>query len=191
MGKIVHMDKVREFARKTPAFSARDVGLMVGDRAYAALMLHNLEKRGQVHRIKKGWYSLAEDPIVSVYAFRPSYLGLQEALTLRNLWEQETNVVLVTPLKVRPGVRSVMGSSVIVRRIDRDRFFGFDYLRYGDFFVPVSDVEKTLIDLAYFGELPDEEVLKEFRKVADRKKVETYLKKYSGSLVTKVRSILR
>lgn len=191
MGKVVHLDEVRAFIDKTPAFRARDIELMVGDRAYSLLLLHNLAKRGEVHRITKGWYSTLDDPVVSVFAFRPAYLGLQEALSLHGLWEQETNVVLLTPRMLRAGTRNVMGSNVVVHRIVKERFFGFEYLKYGEFFVPVSDVEKTLIDLVYFDQTPSREVLTEIRSKVGAKKVQVYLRAYPEDFRRRLRSLLR
>ena len=164
--------------------------LIVGDRPYALLLLHNLEKRGEIHRVTMGWYSRLDDPVVSVFAFRPAYLGLQEALGLRGLWEQETNVVLVTPRSVRTGARNVLGSPVLVHRLERRRFFGFEYERYGGFSVPVSDVEKTLIDLVYFREPPDREVLTEVRKRADPAKLRRYLSAYPPRFGRRVLALL-
>lgn len=179
MGKVVHVGKVRAFIRTTPAFRAKDVELLVGDGRYASLLLHNMEKRGEAKRITKGWYSVTDDPVVGVFAFRPAYLGLQEALSLRNLWEQETNVVIVSASKVRPGVRDIMGSTAVVRRIKPEHFFGFDYIAYGDIFLPVSDAEKTLIDLVYFGDLPGKDVLESLMRDADRRKLREYLLRYT------------
>ncbi|MBI3859141.1 MAG: hypothetical protein HY296_02715 [Thaumarchaeota archaeon] len=179
MGRSRHLGNVRALIGKTPAFRARDAELIVGDRAYAMLLLHHLAKKGEVHRITRGWYSKLDDPVVSVFAFRPAYLGLQEALSLHGLWEQETNVVLVTTLKVRTGPRTMMGSRVVVHRIDGSRFFGLEYLRYDGFFVPVSDVEKTLIDLVYFRASPGQEAIEALKKRVDRRKLNTYLREYT------------
>ncbi len=178
MGKVGHLAAVREFIAKTPVFRARDVKLMVKDRVYTFLPLHNLERRGEVQRIVKGWYTARGDPSVAVFAFRPAYLGLQEALSLRDLWEQETNVVIVTCVSVRPGVREILGSKAILHGIDEKYFFGFDYLDYGGIALPVSDVQKTLIDLVYYRELPGTDVLRRLAKEADESKLRDYLLRY-------------
>jgi predicted transcriptional regulator of viral defense system len=185
MGKKVYIDEVRRFARSTPAFRARDVELLVQDRGYALLMLHNLARRGEVNRVARGWYSVSEDPVVAVFALQPAYLGLQAALSLRDLWEQESNVVVVTSGKAEPGTREAMGSKVIVHRIDPAYFFGFDYIDHGGFSVPVSDLEKTLVDLVYFRESPGRDVLRELAGKADRKVLEGYLRAYPEAFATR------
>lgn len=187
MGKVVHLDAVRQFVRRTPVFRARDVEMIVNDAGYARLLLHNLARRGEVKRITKGWYTVHEDPLVSVFAFRPAYIGLQEALSLRELWEQETNVVLVTALRVRPGLRTILGSNVLLHRISSRYLFGFDYLRYGDFFLPVSDLEKTLIDLAYFDESPGDDIMRRLARSADPRKLSRYLRPYPKGTRNRVR----
>jgi predicted transcriptional regulator of viral defense system len=163
---------------------------VVRSKNYTYLLLHNLLKRGEIKRVTKGWYSQHDDPIVSVFCFKPAYIGLQEALSFHGLWEQETAVVLVTTQKARVGVRKVLESNVILRRINRKYFFGFDYLKYGDFFVPISDVEKTLIDLIYFNEIPGKDVLREIKKRMDKKKLEEYLESYPIQFKAKVHRLI-
>ena len=191
MGKSVHVEALRRYARATAAFSARDVELLTGDRGYALVMLHNLASRGELNRITRGWYSVHRDPVVGVFALRPAYVGLQEALSLRKLWEQETNVVIVTCGKAKPGVREVMGQNVIVHRISPRYFFGFDYLPYGGFYLPVSDVEKTLLDLVYFGESPGTDILNEFTQKADPAVLREYLNRYPPAFASRFMKMMR
>lgn len=190
MGKVIHLKKIIDFIETTPVFRAKDVEILVGNKNYSHLMLHKLVRKGRVKRILKGWYSSHEDPVLSVFCFRPAYLGLQEALSLHGLWEQETNVVIVTTLKIRVGVREVFGNNVILHRIDKKYFFGFDYLKYGNFYVPVSDLEKTIIDLIYFKEIPGKDVLKEIKSKLNKAKFKSYLKKFPERFREKVIKVL-
>jgi len=178
MGKIKYLSKIKEFFEKTPAFLAKDVELIVKNKKYAHLLLHNLCKKGNIFRLTKGCYTFYEDPIFSVFCFKPAYLGLQEALSLHNLWEQETNPIVLTTKKVRKGIREVLNSNLIVYHLPPKYFFGFELLSYGNFFIPVSDLEKTLIDLVYFKEIPSKEVIKEIRKKIQVAKLNSYLKRY-------------
>lgn len=83
-----------------------------------------------------------------------------------------------------------MGSRVIVRKVDRSKFFGYDHVRYDRLHVPVSDVEKTLIDLVYFGEALEKDVVEEIKERADPEKVGRYLSAYPPPFVRKVRRVL-
>jgi len=191
MGKIIHINKIREFIKSVPVFRVRDIELLVGNRNYAHLILHKLTKKREIKRVIKGWYSLYDDPIVSVFCFKPAYVGLQEALSLHNLWEQETNVVIITTKKVRVGLREILGNNVILRTIEPKYFFGFDLIKYENFFVPVSDIEKTLIDFVYFKESLTRETLREIIKRMDKQKLIEYLKKYPSKFKQKVRKLAK
>lgn len=172
---------VREHFAEKPAFSIRDLRIFLAkkgiSKGYAQLLLHNLESSGEIQRITRGFYSFKDDASVSGFAFSPFYYGLQEALSLRNLWEQETNPVIITPKKVRTGVREIMGTNALLRRINRKMFFGFEPVKYYDYWLPVSDIEKTLIDFAYFREPIPKEVERNLVKRSSRDTLKKYLKK--------------
>ncbi|MEM5773231.1 MAG: hypothetical protein QXL86_03365 [Candidatus Aenigmatarchaeota archaeon] len=190
MGKIIYLNKLREFFKTTPVFRAKDVEVLIKNKKYSHLILFKLSKKDEIKRVVKGWYSLYDDPIISVFCFRPAYIGLQEALSIHNLWEQETNVVIVSTRKIRTGVRKVFNSNVILHRIDEKYFFGYDYINYEKFFVPVSDIEKTLIDLVYFNEIPSKDVLVEIKKKLNKDKLNTYLKKFQPKFRERVINLI-
>ncbi|TRZ83497.1 hypothetical protein D4R86_00690 [bacterium] len=191
MGKIKHIPKIKEFLKKTPVFFTRDIELIVKDKAYSYLFLHNLSKKKEIFRLKKGCYSSISDPVFTVFCFKPAYLGLQEALSLHNLWEQETNPVIITNRKVREGVRQVLDNNIVIHRIPSKYFFGFELLKYGNYFLPVSDIEKTLIDLIYFRESISKEALKEIKKKIDRVKLNSYLNSYPKDTKKTVKEMIR
>src|SRR3989344_7333709 len=151
MGKIKYLKKEREFFRKTPIVTISSLKKIIKkDNGYIYLMLNNMVCSGEIYRITRGMYSIYNDPVISVFCFKPSYLGLQEALSVHNLWEQETNTVILTTKTVREGIRNIAGNKVILKRLPKKLFFGIVYKQYGDFYLPVSDIEKTLLDLIYF-----------------------------------------
>ena len=144
-----------------PAFSSRDIRTFFAKRrlseAYQNLMVHKMVAGGKLFRIGRGAYTFHGDAQVVGFAFQPFYYGLQDALSLRGIWEQETVPVAVTPRRVRAGVRAFLGVNYIVRRVSRRMFFGYEMVKRGGFWVPVSDVEKTFLDMVYFRQpLPQE-----------------------------------
>ncbi|MCX6802399.1 MAG: type IV toxin-antitoxin system AbiEi family antitoxin domain-containing protein [Candidatus Diapherotrites archaeon] len=173
---------VREHFSKQAVFSIRDLSIFLStkgiSKGYVRLFLHNLLKKGEIVRISKGIYSFEKDPVLWGFAFSPFYYGLQQALSLHGLWEQESIPVIITPRKVRTGLREICGSNILVRRIGRKMFFGFEMLPYYGQFIPVSCPEKTLLDFFYFREPLPESALKELLKKADGKKLNAFLKKY-------------
>jgi len=184
MGKVKYLKEVREFFKKTPVVSINDVKLLVKNSNYAHILLNYLLKRGEIKRIEKGFYTIHEDPTYMVFAIRPCYIGLQSALSIHNLWEQETNTILITPRKLRVGIRDVFGSNVIIKRIDKKYFFGYELVRYDDYYIPVSDIEKTLIDLIYFNVKIDKKIF--YKVKLDEEKIREYLKKYPKNKVKKI-----
>jgi len=191
MGKIKYLKKVREFFRKTPIVTISSLKKIIKkDNGYIYLMLNNMVCSGEIYRITRGMYSIYNDPVISVFCFKPSYLGLQEALSVHNLWEQETNTVILTTKTVREGIRVVFDNNIIIRRIKSKYFFGFEYKKYGDFYVPVSDIEKTLIDLVYFCQPLDREVVHNFRTKLNMKKLQIYIKRYDSSTAEKVLAVI-
>jgi predicted transcriptional regulator of viral defense system len=178
MKKIKHINKIRDFISKTPVFTSKDIERITKNKKYAHLILTKLTGRGKIFRLTKGFYSRFGDPIFSVFCFKPAYLGLYEALSLKNLWEQETNTIIITIKKVRTGKRNILDSNVIIKRINPKYFFGFDYLPYENFYLPVSDLEKTLIDIIYFKEYLPPSLLKRIRKKINSEKLKKYLRVY-------------
>lgn len=176
-----YLDALRGHFRKYPAFTMSDVAVflkgMGAKRNYLKVMMHNLVADGEVKTIRKGVYTFKDEVQAAGFGFSPFYYGLQDALSLRNLWEQETNPVVITPRKVRNGIRVFEGRNYLVRRISRKMFFGFEMIRYQDFWIPVSDPEKTLIDFAYFGEPLGAEPLQGLLRAIKRKKLASYLKR--------------
>ncbi|MFH0885426.1 MAG: hypothetical protein V1861_06990 [Candidatus Micrarchaeota archaeon] len=182
-----------EFGRRA-SFTSKDLVLYLSEsgisRAYLHLLLHNLMKSGELKRITLGVYTFREEAEVVGFGFSPFYYGLQEALSLRNLWEQETNPVVITPKKARPGVRSFLGTNYVVRRIARKMFFGFEMMKYYDVWIPVSDAEKTLIDFVYFRlRLPDD-ALAEIKSRIRPAVLSGYLERCPARVVKRVKALL-
>lgn len=192
MGAIKHQQKVLDFFRKTPVASILSVRKIVGEKStYVYLLLNKMVAQGKLHRLTRGMYSLTDDPTLAVFCFKPAYLGLQEALGIHNLWEQETNAVILTTKTVREGPRLVSGSTVLLKRIPPQLFFGIEYQQYWDFYLPVSDVEKTFLDLIYFRQHIDKELLHQFRRRINRKTLKKYLAYYDPALRKEVQRFIK
>jgi len=190
MVKMKIIDKVREYLKKTPVASIDSISRMVGSKNYAYLLLNYLVRKKEVFRITRGYYSTQIDPTLLVLCIKPSYLGLEDALSFHNLWEQETIPIIITPRKVRQGKRKVLGHNVLIKRILPKYFFGWDLVKYGNFLVPVSDVEKTLVDLVYFGKRIEKKLARNFKKRIDKEKLANYLRKYPVNIRNKVSKML-
>jgi len=180
MGKIKYVKDIRKFFKDSPVVDIGSLKRFIKrkDKDYIYLLINNLLKKGEISRLTKGFYSIHEDAALIVFCFKPSYLGLQDALSFHNLWEQETNPVIITARNLRSGIREVFGRNVIIRKIDKKYLFGFEYHKDGDFYFPYSDIEKTFIDMIYFKQPLDKETIREFKKRLDKKKLNDYLQRY-------------
>lgn len=194
MGKRKYLDEVEKLFIKSPVVSYDSIERIVRNkkkvRQYVKILVRNLLRQGKVKRLTKGYYTNRDEVSLAVFCFKPSYLGLQDALSFHDLWEQETTPIIITSNAVRQGIRKIFGVNAMIRRIDKKYIFGFEYCKDGDFYFPYSDIEKTFIDMIYFKQPLDEEVIDNFRKKIDRKKLKEYLKRYPDKLRKKVNKAL-
>ena len=190
MGKQKYLLEIEKLFEKSAVVDFKSIKRIIKNKKnvkqYSKKIIRNLILKNKIKRLTKGYYTLYEDITLIVFCFQPAYLGLQNALSYHNLWEQETNPVVLTTKKTRRGIRKVMESNVLIRNIDKKYFFGFDYYKDGDFYIPYSDIEKTFIDMIYYKLYMDAE----FKKRIDKKKLIEYLKSYPKNIQKRVKSKL-
>jgi predicted transcriptional regulator of viral defense system len=193
MGKIKYINKIRKFFKESPVVSITSLKKFIGKKNndYIYLIINNLLKKVEIKRITKGYYTIHEDPSLAVFCFKPSYLGLQDALSFHELWEQETNPIIITSRKVRRGIRKIFLHNIILKNINSKYVFGFNYEKQGDFYFPYSDMEKTFIDMIYFKQYLDKETKENIVKKLDRKKLNSYLKAYPKIFRRRVLNLLK
>ena len=172
-----------EYFRAFPTFTANDARLFLqkggANSDYYMIFMHNLIKSGRAFSIKKGYYTLYDDLTIASFAFSPFYFGLETALTYHNLWDYMTPISIITTKTVRSGQREIIGRNVDVRRIQKSKFFGYSMVQYKDgFYMPMADIEKTLIDSVYFHTIFSKEVYANMSRKIDKKKLDMYLRSY-------------
>lgn len=192
---MTYGNRLREHYKNEYTFSKKDAKRFfykdkISDE-YLDLLLHNFVKKGELTRITTGKYTFKDDIMVSGFSFSPFYYGLQEALSLRNLHEQETNPVIITLKKIKPGIRVISGNNVVLRRISRKYYFGFDFIKYYDMEIPVSDPEKTLIDFVYYNEPLSKETKGDLLKLINKQKLNDYLTRYPEKFRKKVQLFIK
>ena len=190
MGKQIYLDQLNQLLDNSPVVDFASIQRLVGKKDYAKVLISNLLKKKKIYKLGKGCYTKHQEVSLSVFCFKPAYLGLQNALSYHRIWEQETIPVILTVKKTRRGIRTILDSNVLVRHIDKKYFFGFEYVKEGQFYIPYSDLEKTSIDMVVFNLKIDKEVLKILKKRIDPKKLKQYLKKYPLVIRQRVQKIL-
>ena len=132
--------------------------------------------------------------MVAGFAYSPFYYGLLSALTINELWTQNSRPDIITIRKVRVSSMHIFGDmkeTVFVHHVPAKYFFGFDIVKYGTLNVPVSDPEKTLIDLFYYKvRLPIQDYGELLKKIS-RKKVRKYLERYDKHTATVVLNFIK
>lgn len=197
MGKVKYIVDVRKFFKESPIVDINSLKKFIArkDKSYIYLLISNLLRKKEIRRITKGYYTIYDDASLIVFCFKPSYLGLQAALSFHNLWDQETNPVVVTTSNIRTGLRRVFGRNVVLKKIPGKYMFGFEYYKYPlegrDIYLPYSGIEKTFIDMIYFKQYLDKETIREFRKRIDKKKLREYLKAYPALMKKRVEKSLK
>ena len=190
MGKQIYLERIEKLFEKSPVVDFRSIERIINTKKkkkYAKLLVHNLLKKEKIKRIGKGYYTKHDESSLSVFSFKPAYLGLQTALSFYGLWEQETVPVILTTKKVRRGIRKILESNIFIRNININHFFGFSLLKEGDFYLPYSDLEKTLIDMFAFNQKIEKETLNKIKKRINKHRLETYLKRYPPNLRNKIK----
>lgn len=71
---------------------------------------------------------------------------------------------------MRTRTREVLGTNIVLRHIKQDYFFGIKFLKHEDFYLPVSDMEKTILDFICFNNIPTEDVWQKLFSKTDQEK---------------------
>lgn len=190
MGKEKYLRDIEKLFNKSPVVSFSSILRIVRKKKkvkqYTKNLIRHLILTEKIRKLTKGYYTLHDDPSLLVYCLKPSYLALQDALSHHNLWEQEAIPIIITPRKVRQGIRKVLGMNVLIKRISKKYFFGFDYYKHDNFYLPYSDLEKTFVDMVYFKEKLSVDAIKNIKKGIDNKKLNSYLKIYPKEIKRKI-----
>ena len=193
MGKQKYLEDIKNLFNKSLVVNSSSILSLIKNKKefkeYQKQLIRNLILKKKIKRLTKGFYTIHEDPSLIVFCFKPSYLGLQDALSFYELWEQETIPVMITSRKIRQGIRKILGINVLIRRIDKKYLFGFEYKKQGNFYFPYSEIEKTFIDMIYFKQRISENVKNNMIKKINKDKLINYLEVYPKKFREKVLDI--
>ncbi len=179
------VNEIKNHFSDYPVFTYRDLILHFSGKrikpSNLTRILSYMKSNGSLYALKKGVYTFKKNDMVSGFAYAPFYYGLLSALTLRELWTQNSRPEIITIKKVRSNRTPIFGDSkdvIFVHHIPTRYFFGFDIINYGALKLPVSDPEKTLIDLFYYKVRLSLQNYDKLLRFIEIKKVHKYLKAY-------------
>lgn len=195
---MVDMKYTKQFLKyfeKFPAFTVKDVKLFLlknmAEKSYYKIFLHNMIRSKRVFTIERGHYTLHDDPMIAGFAFSPFYYGMETSLTHYKLWDYMTPISIITTNRVRKGSIELFGRNASIRKVQRDKFFGYSMVQYKDTYIPIADVEKTLIDSVYFHSRFSKQVYVKMAKKISKRKLNNYLKCYSKIIKKQVNDLIR
>lgn len=179
------VNEIKNHFSDYPIFTYRDIRLYFSGRGIKSSnltrILSYMKSNGSIYTLKKGVYTFKKNDIVSGFAYTPFYYGLLSAMTLRELWTQNSRPEIITIKKIRSTRVAIFDDPkdvIFIHHVPVKYFFGFDIIDYGKLKLPVSDSEKTLIDLFYYKvKLPIQNYDGLLRSIKI-KKIHKYLKAY-------------
>lgn len=190
------MKYINEFLKhfsKVPAFSARDAELFLtyigSSKKYPKRFLQNMLVGNKIFRLAKGEYTVHRNSDVIGFAFSPFYYGLAYALSYYSVLEERANPVIITTKSVRSGTRKSMGINISVFKLPKRMFFGYVMVKGESFYYPVSNLEKTFLDLVYFDISLRKDTLHRLADRLDHKKLKEYLAHYPSRLQKKAEKL--
>ena len=156
-------------------------------RATTQVTLSRMVKSGRIYRVMKGVYSTSNSVESAGFAFSPFYYGGLSALMIRDLIDDQVKMEVMTTKKVRRSNFKVFGNAGLILHNIPDRcYFGFNEVHYANGVVPVSDPEKTLIDMLYFKIRLSAQDYNPLVGAIDKAKLASYLKKYNVRFAQRV-----
>ncbi len=181
-------DRITDAFRDFKTFTLNDVRVLLSEKNKSTddriirVTLSRMAKQRRVYKVMKGVFSLHKRDEFAGFAFTPFYYGGLAALMIRDLIDDQVKMEVMT---TRPVKKSFIGiyrgdSRLVLHHIPRKYYFGFEDVKYGDVVVPVSDPEKTLIDLFYYKSRMSIQDYAELLKVTKPGKLRGYLKAYDN-----------
>lgn len=167
-----------DFAERVPLFTTKQAAAAIGDMNYSKVSLNKLVNKGLVRRLKRGYYTAHEDPVIyASHIHHPSYISLWYAF-------QHYGTTTQLPVKIEVMARR----NEIVEKIELIKtreLWGYKSINYDGFKIFVADLEKATIDAIDTERVPIDEVQNALEK-CNHDTLEKYALKMPVSTIKKV-----
>ena len=192
-------NEIAETFRGFKTFTFRDIRIAltenhrkISDKTIQ-VTISRMVKKGRIYPVMKGVFSLKRDDGLVGFAFSPFYYGGMAALMVREMIDDQVKMEVMTTRTVKRSFVDIYGGSsrAVLHHLPKKYYFGFGDVKYGSITVPVSDAEKTLIDLFYYRiGLPIQDYSELLRAIR-RKRLMKYLKPYNRRIRNIVTNFVR
>lgn len=179
--------RLREFrqAMKMPIFHTYQVERLFGNESKNLIntQLSRMAKRGDLVRLKRGVYRLAEaevdELVLASWLYKPSYISLESVLQMMGVIPEVvgkvTSVTTVTSKEIKTGEGVFLYS-----KIAKELFFGYKKIRdeKSGLYYNLAETEKALLDWIYIRKIKGLEGERVDMSEMNKKKLRSYVKIY-------------
>lgn len=173
-----------------PLFTLKDLSKIMLDKKsnYLKVLVQRLEKRGLIHKIERGKYTVHKDPMIfATKIFNPSYVSLWTALRFYNMTEQLPRDIFVCVPEWR---KEIEFFDATIKFVQTKHMWGYKKTRYNEFEIFMAEKEKAILDSLLSNKVPFYEVVKGIEK-ASKKKIKKYaIRTNNKSLIKRVGFLL-
>ncbi|MFO7618224.1 MAG: type IV toxin-antitoxin system AbiEi family antitoxin domain-containing protein [Thermoplasmata archaeon] len=167
-----------EFASQAPVFTTRQVAAALGDREYSWVFLNRMVGRGLIRRLKRGYYTAHEDPVIyASHIHHPSYISLWYAFQ-----HYGTTTQLPERIEVMARKSGVVDKVELIRT---NEIWGYGQINYSGHRIFMADLEKAIIDAIETERVPVDEVMNAIQN-ANMKRLEEYALRMPVSAMKKI-----
>lgn len=137
----------------TYIFTAEQAGRILGSR-HANISLARWEKRGEISRLKRGLYVVANKPVdeqvIANYLYQPSYVSMETVLNHSGIIPDVSGVI-TSVVTGKPRKFGNEEGSFSYSRVSRHLFFGYELIRdiKSGLLMKIAIPEKALLDYMY------------------------------------------
>lgn len=151
MQAITFLQTVQQL--QLPVLQLPDVARIIGkSREYAGLYIHRLTKKGIIHEVERGKYTLLTDPFeIASHIVFPSYLSFLSAYSIYGLTTQIPINVQTVALKPRKPL-SADHTTINFITFKKENIFGYSQQPFRDSTIFIADKEKAIVDSLYLPE---------------------------------------
>ena len=167
-----------EFVSNIPVFTTKQISALIGDRNYSKVYLHRLIKRGLIYKMKRGFYTVHNDPVIfASHIYYPSYISLLYAFQYYGTTTQLPKLIEVMTYR---------NDTIHEIEFIKTRYiWGYHAIKYRDFQIFIADLEKAIIDAVLTERIPIDEIQSAIQG-CDIRKLEEYLLRTNFSTVKKM-----
>lgn len=168
----------QKFVSNIPVFTTKQISALIGDERYTKVYLHRLVKRKLINKLKRGFYTVHDDPVIyASHIYYPSYISLLYAFQHYGTTTQLPRLIEVMTYR--------KDSILDIEFIKTRYLWGYHSIRYRDIEIFIADLEKAIIDAVMTERVPFDEIQAAIQG-CDIKKLEEYTLRTNLSTIKKV-----